>query len=172
MKKRASPLDHVSVAAPCNVGWDNMVGSERVRFCGQCNLNVFNLSGMAKRDAERLISQTEGQLCIRYYQRSDGTILTKNCPIGLSALKQRLSRVASVSLSAILSFFAGVLAVTGLRARPLNPATTRSAMIRINERFRESGSVTGTFARPQIMGRIIPAPYTREPWVDGRLVRD
>src|SRR5438309_12920 len=112
MSKRISPLDHVRVAAPCSVGWDNMIGDERVRFCGQCNLNVYNLSGMTKRDAEHLIAQAEGRLCIRYYRRADGTILTKNCPVGLRALKRRVSRIAQASITAVLSFLAGFVDVS------------------------------------------------------------
>src|SRR3954471_15999341 len=108
MSQRTSPLDDVRVAAPCNAGWDNMVGTERVRFCGQCNLNVYNLSAMTKPDAERLIAETEGRLCVRYYRRPDGTILTKNCPVGLRALKRRISRTASAMLSAALGFLAGL----------------------------------------------------------------
>jgi hypothetical protein len=148
MSKRTSPLDHVTVAAPCNVGWDNMIGNEEVRFCGQCNLNVYNLSGMTKPEAERLIAQTEGRLCIRYYRRADGTILTKNCPVGLRALKRRLSRIANASISAVLSFFAGILAVTGLRELPLIPIVTRGAMINVKEKLPEPLPMMGMYAAP------------------------
>jgi hypothetical protein len=172
MSKCTSPLDHVTVAAPCNVGWDNMVGNERVRFCGQCNLNVYNLSAMPKSEAERLVSQTEGRLCVRYYRRTDGTILTKNCPVGLRALKRRVSRIASASLSAALSFFAGILAATGLRERPLIPVATQGQVIKVKETMPESESVTGAYA-PSLhengefmMGEIAPA---RE-WENSRMV--
>lgn len=149
MSKRTSPLDHVTVAAPCNVGWDNMVGNEKVRFCGQCNLNVYNLSGMTRTDAEHLIAQTEGRLCIRYYRRADGTILTKNCPVGLRALKRQLSRIANASISAVLSFFAGILVVTGLRERPLIPVSTQGATINIKEKLPKPVPIMGTYAAPR-----------------------
>ena len=55
-------LDHVRVAAPCNVDWDSMFGDERVRFCGQCKLNVYNLSEMSKTEAELLVARSEGRL--------------------------------------------------------------------------------------------------------------
>jgi hypothetical protein len=108
MRKFTSPLDGVRVAAPCPADWNKMVGDERVRYCGQCSLHVYNLSGMTKRDAERLVANAEGRLCIRYYRRADGSILTRNCPVGLSALKQRVSRIAGAVLSAALGFFAGL----------------------------------------------------------------
>ncbi|HEY6190241.1 MAG TPA: hypothetical protein VIW80_21495 [Pyrinomonadaceae bacterium] len=117
MAKYTSPLDHVTVAAPCSADWDAMIGDDRARFCGQCKLNVYNLSGMTRREAEALIAGSEGRLCVRFYRRADGTILTENCPIGLRALKRRLSRVASAMLSTILSFLAGLGLYTALDER-------------------------------------------------------
>jgi hypothetical protein len=134
MRGSKSPLDRVTVAAPCGVGWENMVGDERVRFCGQCSLNVYNLSGMTKSEAERLVAQAEGRLCIRYYRRADGTILTKDCPVGLRAIRRRAARVATACASAALSFFAGLLAAVGFRRPPLFPAAaTKNEAIKIQE---------------------------------------
>ena len=165
MSKRTSPLDHVSVAAPCNVGWDNMIGTEQVRFCGQCNLNVYNLSGMTKRDAEHLIAQAEGRLCIRYYRRADGTILTKNCPVGLRALKRRVSRIAQASITAVLSFLAGLLAVTGLRELDAFPVATQSVMMKVDERLPEEQHTTGVMVRPPVVGKL---DYNQERWDAGQ----
>ena len=123
MRKFTSPLEGVRVAAPCPADWEKMVGDERVRFCGQCSLNVYNLSGMTKREAEGLVANSEGHLCIRYYSRADGSILTRNCPVGLRALKQRVSRVAGAALSAVIGFFAGLGLNFGL-----TPAPTRHVM--------------------------------------------
>lgn len=101
-------LDRVRVAAPCSADWKEMRGDERVRFCDRCSLNVYNLSAMTRREAERLVVRSEGQLCVRFYRRADGTTLTRNCPVGLRALKRRVSRVATGAAAAALSFFAGV----------------------------------------------------------------
>src|SRR5205085_8836667 len=120
MAKFTNPLDGVRVAAPCPADWEKMVGDERMRYCGQCNLHVYNLSGMTKREAEALITNTEGRLCVRFYRRGDGTVLTRNCPVGLRALKQRAWLIAGASLSAVLGFFAGV----GLYLCFDRPATT------------------------------------------------
>src|SRR6195256_6092396 len=93
MARFRNTLDHVRIAAPCPADWDQMIGSERVRFCGQCSLNVYNLSGMTRSDAESLIARTEGRLCVRFYRRSDGSIITKDCPVGLRRLKARVARI-------------------------------------------------------------------------------
>ncbi|MCM3871359.1 MAG: hypothetical protein ND895_11795 [Pyrinomonadaceae bacterium] len=120
MGQFTNPLDHVRIAAPCKVDWQQMIGSERVRFCGQCNLNVYNLSSMTKKEAESLIAQTEGRLCVRFYRRTDGSILTDNCPVGLRAIRKRLSSVAKAASAAVLSFFAGV-GVYRTVATPITP---------------------------------------------------
>ena len=108
MSRFNSNLDHVRVAAPCSADWDSMLGDERVRFCGQCKLNVYNLSAMKRAEAELLIARAEGRLCVRYFQRRDGSIITQNCPVGLQAIKRRLTRVANAIGSTLLSFFAGI----------------------------------------------------------------
>ena len=108
MARFKSKLDNVRVAAPCNVDWDTMYGNERVRFCDQCQLNVYNLSEMTKSEAERLIGNAEGRLCVRYYRRGDGSILTQNCPLGFRALKRRMSRIATAVASIPLSFLVGL----------------------------------------------------------------
>ncbi|HET6647853.1 MAG TPA: hypothetical protein VFH01_11050, partial [Pyrinomonadaceae bacterium] len=94
MSRFNSPLDRVRVASPCKADWAQMIGTDRVRFCGQCNLNVYNLSSMTKTEAESLIAGTEGRLCVRFYRRADGSILTQDCPVGLRAIRRRLSYLA------------------------------------------------------------------------------
>src|SRR5882672_7760467 len=108
MARFNNSLDHVRVAAPCKADWDQMIGSDRVRFCGQCSLNVYNLSAMTKSDAEFLIARTEGRLCIRFYRRRDGLIITKDCPVGLRAIRRRVSYVAKAISSMVLGLFAGL----------------------------------------------------------------
>jgi hypothetical protein len=108
MAKFTSPLDNLTIAAPCPANWDQMCGNDRVRFCSHCNLNVYNLSGMSRAGAERLLSNVEGRLCARFYRRADGTILTKNCPVGVSRIKQRVSRIASALFSAAVGFLGGI----------------------------------------------------------------
>ena len=98
------PLGRVRVAAPCDAEWKWMYGNDRVRFCGQCRQNVFNLSAMTTEEAEDLIRRAEGTLCVRYYRRSDGSILTQNCPVGLRAIRDRLTSTRTHLIAACLSF--------------------------------------------------------------------
>src|SRR5688572_13815455 len=107
MSRFSSPLSKVRVASPCPADWDSMIGDERVRFCGQCELNVYNLSAMTKAQADNLIVRTEGRLCVRFFRRKDGSIITQDCPVGLRALRQRMSRIRRAVASMLLGFFAG-----------------------------------------------------------------
>jgi hypothetical protein len=129
MTKYANPLENVRVAAPCPADWGKMVGDERVRFCGQCELNVYNLSGMTRREAEALVAGTEGRLCVRFYRRADGTILTRNCPVGLRAVRRKVSRVAGAVLSAALGFFAGLGLDFGFRPGPVESGHTVGVLV-------------------------------------------
>lgn len=108
MNRFSSPLDHVRIAAHCEADWEQMFGTDRVRFCGQCSLNVYNLSSMTKTEAESLIARTEGRLCVRFYRRKDGSILSRNCPVGIRVIKRRLSILWRAASAAVLSFFAGL----------------------------------------------------------------
>ena len=128
MSKYTSPLDEVRVAAPCPADWGKMVGDERVRFCGSCELNVYNLSGMTRREAEALVTGTERRLCVRFYRRADGTILTRNCPVGLGAVKRRVARVAGSVLSAVVAFLAGLGLNFGLD-RALSPSIMEESAV-------------------------------------------
>ena len=107
MARFRNNLRNVQVAAPCKVNWDEMLGDERVRFCGQCSLNVYNLSSMTRADAEALMARTEGRLCVKFYRRFDGSIITQDCPIGLQAIKRRVSYAWQALVSVTLTFLAG-----------------------------------------------------------------
>jgi hypothetical protein len=107
MSRFSDPLSRVRVASPCPADWDSMIGDQRVRFCGQCELKVYNLSAMTRNQAEDLICGTEGRLCIRFYRRRDGSILTQDCPVGLQRLKQRVSRIRKAIAAVLFGFFAG-----------------------------------------------------------------
>ena len=43
----------------------------------------------ADEEAERLIAEREGRLCVRFYQRTDGTVLTADCEVGVRRRRVR-----------------------------------------------------------------------------------
>ena len=89
-------LDQLRVASPCKASWAEMQGTDRVRFCSLCALNVYDVSAMSRKEAELLVQKAEGRLCVRFFRRADGTILTQDCPKGLRAVRMRIARFAAV----------------------------------------------------------------------------
>lgn len=108
MTKFTNPLSNIKIASPCSQEWNEMIGTERKRFCGECKLNVYNLSGMSQTEAESLLLNSEGRLCVRFYRRADGSVLTKDCPVGWQAIKQRVSKTATAFASLVFAVLSGV----------------------------------------------------------------
>ena len=106
-----SLLRGVQVAAPCHESWDAMPGTDQVRSCERCQHKVYNLSEMTTIEAEALLRSSEGRLCVRFYRRADGTVMTKDCPVGTTAIRQK--RIAQT--------IAGVAAAVGSAAAILRP---------------------------------------------------
>jgi hypothetical protein len=90
MKSEIDLLSEIKIASPCTASWDEMHGDDRVRYCHDCQLNVYNLSAMTRRQAETLVKEKEGRLCVRFYKRRDGTALTSDCPVGFRAARRAL----------------------------------------------------------------------------------
>lgn len=108
---RLPVLENIRVAAPCKVPWDSMTGDDRTRFCGQCEKHVYNLSGMTRDEAEALLVARNGELCVRYYQRPDGTILLADCAVAGRARRRRRWIVAGAA--ALLAGGAGAALLAG-----------------------------------------------------------
>ncbi|MFI5105952.1 MAG: carboxypeptidase-like regulatory domain-containing protein [Terriglobales bacterium] len=99
-------LSQLRVASRCPAKWEEMAGDERVRHCAECDLNVYNLSAMTERQVQQLVAESrtaQRRLCARFYRRSDGTMITQDCPRGLRAAGLRVARMAAAILSALMS---------------------------------------------------------------------
>jgi len=103
MSTHSANIDRLRIATPCPISWEQMTGDGRVRFCGHCQLNVYNISELSRLEAEALIASTEGRLCAKLFRRADGTILIKDCPVGLRALRMRVSKRVAAVFAAIAS---------------------------------------------------------------------
>jgi hypothetical protein len=98
-------LDDLQIASPCSASWDSMVGTDRVRYCTSCKLNVYNLSGMSREEAEELIGLRDGRSCVRFFRRADGTVMTTDCPVGAHGWFVRsMLIVASAAALVLLAF--------------------------------------------------------------------
>jgi len=110
-----------------------MTGDERVRLCKHCSLHVYNLSDMPRSEAEAFVNRAEGRTCIRLFRRKDGTVLTRDCPVGLRALRQRLVRAVAALAGVMLALATGTLFAGRLKNVTLpgigRPATVYSEWI-------------------------------------------
>lgn len=141
--RRSLPmLDDVRVASPCSEDWSKMSGDDRARFCGKCEKNVYDLSAMTRAEAEAFLARAEGRVCVRFYRRFDGTILTADCSRGVRRRRRR--RVAAIAAGVA---GAGLLASATLRG--FGPTRTQGAVMP-REISRPSQTETmGTVAAPR-----------------------
>src|SRR5262245_2544215 len=106
-------LDSLAVATPCPATWDDMQGDDRVRFCSQCRQSVYDLSSMTRTEAETLIRETNGRVCLRLFRRADGRVMTRDCPVGVyQAARRRLAKAVGACA------FLGVLLFSWAASRP------------------------------------------------------
>jgi hypothetical protein len=162
-KAKLPVLPNIRVAAPCTADWNAMTGDERQRACGQCNKNVYNLSNMTRDEAEALIIAKEGKLCVRYYQRTDGTIILKDCEVAISNRRKR--RLIAAGAAALLAGGGGVAMMLRTKAKiapaPQYPHYTMGAVA-----MPEPVEVKGEVAMPE------PPPPPPPPIVEQVVVPD
>ena len=99
----ASPL-RLKVASPCSADWSSMEGDDTCRFCSLCQKNVYNLAGLSDAESRQLMEDHDGSVCVRFYQRSDGTVLTSNCPVGAADGRRRIrKRVTALAFAGFVT---------------------------------------------------------------------
>ncbi|HLK93655.1 MAG TPA: hypothetical protein VKZ18_27435 [Polyangia bacterium] len=119
-------VDQIEISSPCTVAWDEMrrtAGDERVRFCGQCRQNVYNVEAMGRGEARRLIAAREGRVCVRILRRPDGTVVTADCWARLRAARRRgwlpfLGMLVLVSFTQLIAVGTGLGRLRSLFAGP------------------------------------------------------
>jgi hypothetical protein len=130
-----------------------MKGDDRVRDCSQCKLSVYNLSAMSRQEAEALIREREGNLCVRLYQRFDGTVITDDCPLALRKIRDSV-RLAVRIVIAIFSLL--------LNLSPVRAQGTSHIMGRVQAHPNSSEAspqvLWGSGTRPPVPGNEAQAP--------------
>jgi hypothetical protein len=139
-------LDNIKVAAPCAADWSKMTGDALARHCADCNKNVYNLSEMTRDEAQALLIEKEGKLCVRYYRRHDGTILTADCPVGTKRRRRR-----KIVAAGAIAMLAGAVAGFFVRRRPTHEAL-----------MGDVGPVAEPAPKDVLMGKVSPPPPTVE----------
>jgi len=130
----------LQVVAPCNEDWDKMPGGDDIRFCGKCRQNVYNLSALTESQARELV---QGPVCVRFFHRGDGTVITRKCSPMMEAARRRLVARA-----------AGVVGVLPLAAGFWGSVAWLSKLVH-GRRDREEETM-GLRSRPPLMGAPVP----------------
>jgi hypothetical protein len=128
MKRGVKLLPQVHVASPCPAAWDEMAGDDRSRFCGECKMNVYNLSDMSADEAEAFLAEATGRVCVRYYRRADGKVMTRDCPRGLAAARKRFA--LSVTSAATVVLVLGYAVADGVRGGRDDEGRSRFAAVK------------------------------------------
>lgn len=105
MTARKLNINDLRIASPCPMNWENMTGDDRTRFCESCRLSVYNIAGMTEREVRALITKSEGRICARIFKRADGSVITRDCPVGIRAYRRRAARFAGAALATIIGVF-------------------------------------------------------------------
>lgn len=161
-------LETIRIASPCTADWNAMSGDDRVRFCGECSKQVFNLSEMTRDEAQKLLAEQTGRTCVRLYKRPDGTVLTADCPVGLARVRQRMRRMVLAGLAMAGTLFWGSLTALGWSIGREKVANGTAAEGVFSKWF---GSERGNFnvvqggapAPPAMMGKMVMGDVCIDP---------
>jgi hypothetical protein len=92
--------------------WSDMQGGDRVRSCSACEKNVYDLSALTREEANTFLAARVGEaLCVRLFQRADGTVMTADCSVGAKAADggRRRRRHLAVLAASVMATAAGVV---------------------------------------------------------------
>jgi hypothetical protein len=118
--REGSPFRRVFPASSCEARWSQMepvvvredgADEDKCRRCSRCGRNLYNLAAMSEPQADALIRAIEPEPFVRLFRRSDGSVLTSDCPVGARAKLRRGLVAAAIVILAVL--VACVLLATG-----------------------------------------------------------
>ena len=160
-------LSSIAIASPCKARWDEMSGDSRCRLCALCDKNVYDLSRMTGDEAVRLIREKEGNICARLHRRSDGTVITADCSVGVRQLRSRRRRLVAAAAAGILGLASTVLGSTLMTSdRPPTQTASTQGSQKLRNFITEVKIWLGLASPPPrvIMGVVcVPDPMLQSP---------
>jgi hypothetical protein len=145
-------LDVIRVAEPCPESWERMSGDDRVRYCAGCRKHVYNLSAMTRTEAERLVCEGAGSLCVRFGRTETGQVLTLE--YSAPPAKKRGWRFWTAVSTVAASVVAGANGYLLARGKPAPPVVVGKPVMWVG----------GRVAAPPVMGMIAgPVPPAQAP---------
>lgn len=156
---KKSFIDSVEVKTPCTEEWDQMTGTNKIRFCSHCAKDVNNISEMTRKEAMNLIRASNGNICVRYYRdpRTDRPFFMKP----LHQIASRSPGIAAGVMTASIALSAHSFAqTTDTKDQPQAPNVERVAKTSPNVASSDGirGQMSGTIVDPNgavIAGAIV-----------------
>ncbi len=142
-------LNQIRVPQPCEKDWDAMDGDTQRRLCADCGCHVHDLSAMTRIQAQALLDETQGHICVRYESRPDGTVRTLDAAPAAERSSFGLRRLAA-------AFWALVLPWTGLSlpARA-QAAPHKAAHIKPQPPAEQKPAAPTALKRRRFMGKVV-----------------
>lgn len=146
-------IDALEVISPCSVDWNDMQGDDKIRFCGYCEKNVFNLVSMTRAEiAEALAGEVSRgnlkEVCVQIVKRrTDGKLVTADCVrskerFALKPSAHRFVRFAAVLLAGFVGVNVGAAAQESFDETSSPAANSAS----------QSNGATGCGSTPKLQG--------------------
>ncbi len=122
MSKKNFHKNLFKITSPCSQDWNEMRGSDQVRFCEHCALEVNNLSAMRRKDAMRMVRESEGKICVRYVKNpaNDKPVFADK----LFQIVHRAPRLAVGAMTAALSLSSMAYAQGGISPLSISEGQT------------------------------------------------
>lgn len=117
-----------------------MRGNEQIRFCDHCSKDVHNISAFRRKDARRLVAQSNGSICIRYVKRPDGRI---------EIIKKQLHQIAGRAgiAAGVLGTSLSISTLAYAQAPTADaPQTDQTQTTEIQKSGEPSGAISGTIS--------------------------
>lgn len=95
-------LDHLKVQRSCSEDWEQMTGTDQIRFCRHCSQDVHDLTEMDRTEAVRLVLRSKGRNCLRLRFNPAGEPLFRPPAGPLYSIARRTSRLAAGAFTAVM----------------------------------------------------------------------
>lgn len=111
----------VNVPNPCEVDWEDMVGNDHERFCGQCGKTVKNLSVLDGDEVRAVLARGD---CVSFLYRKDASVITAES--GAAGAAATPTTAAAVVLAAAMALTLGCDGGRPAGDEPVSPTRVAS----------------------------------------------
>jgi|GEM_PF-1822197 len=154
-------LKRLRIVRGCDVSWESMVGDARVRHCGACDREVYDLTAMDPDEVEDFVeARRENLPCVRMHARPDGRYQDGPCaPAQRRHFTRAIAAAAALGLAGVLGTLGGEGDATG------TCASSTSASDHASSNHVDGGAFTNATPNPSL-------PDSARRWGRGALSAD